>query len=210
MSKTKQKKKQSVLCQQCGDAFETSATTRVTMAFCKARCRKVRNKDLMTYVGPGERLVHFQHAAKAEAFLQTLPGLTVRLDLHKVLDTLEPNVPLPNSAHTCAISYVGPLTVTRVKARKDMQARIASGQLACGFLVYKRGPRKGTDAERNTFRAPGSKAWVNMHLPLASSEIGVFVDDGYDHYASVTALKLPNLFTVHFQDGANLLAVLPA
>lgn len=179
------------------------------MAFCKERCRKVRNKDLMTYIDPDGGVSHYQSAQHGETVLAQCDGLTVRLDLHNVLDTLSNNASLPMPARKiCALSYVGPLTTTRIMAQKDMQTRIANGQIHCGFLVYKRGRRRGTDEEKNTFQAPGSKAWVNRHLPAVEDRAMCFMDDSYDHYASVTSLQLSTMHTVHFDPHHDLCVAL--
>lgn len=70
-------------------------------------------------------------------------------------------------------------------AKREIQARIGTGQILFGILVFKRGVGK----HRFSFEEPGSKAWVNRCLPTSSpSCLPLFVDDSTDHLRSTTHL----------------------
>ena len=108
---------------------------------------------------------------------------SIRLDLHGVLDILPKEMPLCKNRtnHTIVcISYVG--ENTQECAKKEIQARIESGQIDFGILVFQRGYGK----EKNTFIDVGSKAWVNKQL--ACSDRCIFIDDSTDHLRSTMHL----------------------
>ena len=103
---------------------------------------------------------------------------SVRLDYHGVLDLVPPDSVLPTDCSVCVISYVGLRSPLRAAVREDIQRRIRLGQIIFGVLVFQKGRRQS----KNTYWAPGSKAWVNQHL----GKLGpcLFLDDNNEHIRS--------------------------
>jgi hypothetical protein len=133
--------------------------------------------------------------AEAEAALKELSA-SIRLDLHGVLNCIEPEQPLTtHDKEICVISFVGVNSDTRALARKEIQQRIETGQVKFGLLVFNRGSQKKQD--RNSYFKPGSKAWANSLIKLPGDLIGRFIDDSEDHILSVKAL-CPHLDCIHF------------
>jgi hypothetical protein len=115
----------------------------------------------------------------AERYLGTLKA-DIRLDLHNVLDVLPRDLQISSS---CCISFVGPKMYE--EAKREIQARIGTGQILFAVMVFKRGVGK----HRFTFTEPGSKAWVNRCLSSSSSfSPPLFVDDATDHLRSTAHL----------------------
>jgi hypothetical protein len=142
---------------------------------------------LAPYMNTTCPLLEVLHAGSSEKFddetraSQHLSSLSadIRLDLHGVLDILPVDLPLDPSS-VCCISFVGPKAYEA--AKQDIQARIGSGQIRFGVLVFKRGVGK----DRFTFTEAGSKAWVNKQIPW--SRRCLFVDDSTDHLRSTAFL----------------------
>jgi hypothetical protein len=165
-------------------------------AFCEDH-RKLYSNDVLEII-TYDNIQRFQSNTKeAEYALSLLPETDIRLDLHGVLDLTEyTDVLVEKNISVCGISYVGNMTATRIQARVEFQSRIKSGQVQFGLLVFRRGRRKGTSEERNSFHDPGSKAWANTHIKLRNN--GMFVDDSTDHVESVKSKKIPGMKSVHF------------
>lgn len=184
-----------LICADCQKSFETSGRTRIPVAFCKP-CRKLHSKDIVEFILEPLNVKSYSinQLVDAEQFASSLFA-DVRLDLHGVLDTVEPNVPLglPYGNDACCISFVGALTTTRITARKNVIERIAKGQISFGVLVFKRGPRKNKEL-CNAFQEPGSKAWINALIKGGK----LFIDDSLDHVFSVESIGIPGLVCKHF------------
>lgn len=170
------------------------------MAYCKP-CRKNHVHDIVEIVYANTMKSYTHKGGDPDACATLLKSLSadIRFDLHNVLDHFDIKEPLdgvPKGVECCALSYVGNLTRTRISARCEIQMRIANNQINFGILVFKCGRRKGTE-EENSFVAPGSKAWVNRLLPLATLEHGLFIDDSEDHAKSTQCLNLDYLDSVH-------------
>lgn len=121
--------------------------------------------------------IEFANTQDAIIHLKKNPA-DIRLDLHGVLDILHPthNLLAKRWEYKIAcISFVG--NATRDLARKDIQARIQTGQIDYGVLVFCRGRK-----DRHQFVAEGSKAWVNRHIPHSGKCL--FIDDSMDHLRS--------------------------
>lgn len=200
-----------VECDQCGNLYKSSEKTRIPVIYCK-KCRKVRQKDLIELINPMGNTIYQQNQLEEATFmLKTLCAADVRLDLHKTLDTIAPNTKLPTRS-VCCLSYVGSLTATRKDARDDIIARIASGQIKFGALVFRRGSHRDPEAA-NRFTDPGSKAWFNQILPAETLEITakggkdvrLFVDDSEDHVLSVQSVGVKS---VQIERGGRLLKIL--
>jgi hypothetical protein len=119
----------------------------------------------------------------------------IRLDLHGVLDVVSKDLPLVTNREInkiVCISFVG--ENTHDEAAKDIHARILTGQIDYGVLVFKRGREKN----RFTFTEDGSKAWVNKHIP--SSTPCIFIDDSTDHLRSIKHL-MPDMTCTLFNTG---------
>lgn len=142
----------------------------------------------------------YTDANAAQAHLESLP-ISVRLDFHGVLDTIPSIQPLP--CKVCVISYVGRISPLRAEARRQIQERILAGQILFGVLVFTKGY---TRREKRTFVSPGSKAWVNAHLPSISGQLTCFIDDHIEHVRS-TQYICPTIYCIHFT-GPNLLETL--
>lgn len=133
-----------------------------------------------------DEIVVCQTAKEAESILSTMPAC-LRLDLHKTLDTLDPNVHIFETSQVCCISYVGRLSDIRNHAREDILDRIKYEQIEYGVLVFKRG--KNVD---ELFIEEGSKAWVNKCIPW-KEYIPLFIDDSEDHVLSVNSIGIKSV-----------------
>ena len=131
-------------------------------------------------------IVVCQTAKEAESILSKLPAC-LRLDLHKTLDTLDPNIPIFETSQVCCISYVGRLSDTRNYAREDILDRIKYEQIEYGVLIFKRGKNIN-----EPFTEDGSKAWVNKCIPFKHFE-PLFIDDSEDHVLSVSSVGIKSV-----------------
>lgn len=146
--------------------------------------------DVIEIIQQNSCVIHtIETAAQA---LRDLPATSVRLDLHGVLDTLEPTAILPTVHSYCAISYVGSQSPIRAVARQQIQERIATAQIMFGILVFSRGKGK----EKRAFFAPGGKAWIQQYLPSLGPR-SFFIDNAKDHILSTKAL-CPHIHCLHF------------
>lgn len=120
-----------------------------------------------------------------ENFLQD-KNITVRLDLHGVLDLIDENIKFDNYENICCISFVGFNSNIRTVARNTILKRIGK-QINFGILLFAR----GRNNNKNTFTVIGSKAHINSIIPINKKSI--FIDDSEDHYKSTLHLQIPNL-----------------
>ena len=188
------------VCQNCKKYYETSGKTRIPVVYCRD-CRQIRGKDILEWVRPDSFKCFQDHQVQeAEELLQSLKS-QFRLDLHKTLNTIPPDVKVP--PHTCCVSYVGSLTETRIGAREEIRERIKSGQLEFGVLVFERGSPK--DPDRNRFTKIGSKAWFNRHVKPVPGKQSVFIDDSVDHVFSV---KTTGICSVQITERKDLLKMI--
>lgn len=116
----------------------------------------------------------------------------LRLDYHKVLDTLPVTYKMPLGLRVCALSFVGRQSQTRIDARAQIQERITRGQIAFGILVFKRGTVK-----------PATKAWVNRLLP-SSRTVAQFIDDSADHILTTRETCDPAWLSVWHHDSGDV------
>jgi len=141
--------------------------------------------------------------------IESLPKLicnkeiNIRLDLYGVLDTLVHDVEFENPNNIMCISFVNATTNARINARVEIQRRLGH-QLAFGVLVFARGRGK----DRNSFRAIGSKAWINTLIPINKNKKAIFIDKSEDHYKSVKSLNLNNLDSHLFKYYDNLYRII--
>lgn len=157
-------------------------------AFCNF-CYKIRRSDIIETVEVVDNKViyrAFDDKLEAEEKLKTLTA-DIRYDLHGVLDTVDKSVYL-SDIPSCALSFVGATTKTRLGARKEIIERIFSNQIKFGILVFKRG--RGNIKYK--FTDPGSKAWANTYIQRNGNK-SYFIDDSDDHFYSVKSLNLPGL-----------------
>jgi len=158
--------------------------------------------DLLELITPKYTTVvsRSQHAA-AEEYLKACCA-DIRLDLHGVLDLVNPDTPIlvgdPRATNRiCAISYVGRDTPMRRTARDELLARIKSGQIDFAILIFERGSK--SEKNDKTFTVPGSKAWVNAHLSCTTKCL--FLDDSNDHVQSTKSLAAENIDAQLINDG---------
>ena len=193
-----QKKQNRVIvkCELCFEDFDTSTKNKNPFAYCK-RCRKKRDADLVELLTSEGTVIYSENEIEnAEKELSKLK-ISVRLDLHGVLDLLTLNDDVGDSS--MVLSYVGKLTRTRTNAKVEILNRIKAKQVKFGVLVFKRG-KKGTGKEYK-FIAPGSKAWVNKLIKFESKSL--FIDDSLDHFKSVKSLNLNGLEAIHLKHGSD-------
>lgn len=109
-------------------------------------------------------------------------------DLHNVLDVINNTTSLGTNDKMLVVccSFIGYRNEKlKSKARKDILARIDSGQINYGILVFKRGKRK-----RKT-KMVGSKAWFCKLV-----NCNIFFDDGVDHIESVKEFTSSEAFLI--------------
>lgn len=117
--------------------------------------------------------------------LDFVKNVPLRLDLHDVLDTTEPDEMLSKS-RICGISYVGRRSKLRIDAQNEFKDRISKNQILFGVLVFKRGKDKHTP-----FMDVGSKAWFNILLDNSCDPL--FIDDSLDHVVSVNSVGVHSI-----------------
>lgn len=110
--------------------------------------------------------------------------VSIRLDLHNVLDTIDSGVKIGNYDNICCISFVGRKSAIRKLAADEIRKRI-NCQIKYGILIFKRGG--------NNFHEIGSKAWINNLIPVPINDTGIFIDDSQDHCESVESLNINGL-----------------
>ena len=178
-------------CVDCGSPTYKPKGRRHPSALC-SDCFSKHKDDLMEIIYPNgsHRVFSNKKQKRAEALLQEMGPIRIRLDLHGVTDLLDMDQSMPNSL--CFISFVGKYSNIRFGARKEIKERLANGQGSFGVLVFRRGG--------NSMTSPGSKAWVNAHIPLdeplrldGRSYGCTFIDDSEDHYKSVRSLRIRGL-----------------
>lgn len=188
-------------CVDCGAATYKPKGRRHPSALC-SNCFPKHKDDLIEIIYPDgtHRVFSSAKQKRAEKLLQEMGPIRIRLDLHGVADLLDMNQKVPDSI--CFISFVGKYSDIRFGARKEIKERLANGQGSFGILVFRRGG--------NAMTEPGSKAWVNAHIPLdtplrldGKSYGCIFIDDGEDHYKSVRSLRILGLFCYYFHDEKN-------
>lgn len=180
--KSKKSSKKTVTCSACSTSYESSGHS----AFCPS-CRPAHESHVCEII-TSDSVLTFTNPADVEKALHDMnfrSDVPIRLDLHDVLDTTEPNEKL-SKHRICGLSYVGNITKTRISARLDMQERIASGQILYGVLVFKRGKDK-----HNPYIEIGSKAWFNTLLDNSCDPL--FIDDSIDHVISVQSVGVKSV-----------------
>ena len=143
-------------------------------------------------------IVVCQTAKQAESILSKMPAC-LRLDLHKTLDTLDPNISIFETSQVCCISYVGRSSDIRNHAREDILDRIKYEQIEYGVLVFKRGKNIN-----EPFTEDGSKAWANKYIPFKDFK-PLFIDDSADHVLSVNSI---GILSVQIQSNDSLFDLL--
>jgi hypothetical protein len=133
-------------------------------------------------------ILSFYTEADASAFLRGLNPegkRVIAIDLHGTVDLVDRAKPLVvkdrDDFYFLGLSWVG--SEHRDAARIEFEARVESGQLDVGIMVFNRASRKASKAEKNTFTEVGSKAWTLAQLKGFPALF--FLDDGADHVASV-------------------------
>jgi len=157
---------------------------------CCTKCYNERHNDIIEiiYRREDEKIVthifSIDDVKYAQMLLNELEGANIVLDLHGVLDTIDPSIKLPFDKKYSVVvcSFVGKFSNLRMVARKEISSRIKSDQISWGVLIFKRGNRKIPE-ESNNFKEVGSKAWfVNLVGPA------LFFDDSEDHVNSALSL----------------------
>lgn len=113
-------------------------------------------------------------------------------DLHNVLDVINNTTSLGTNDEMLVVccSFIGYKNEElKSKARKDILARIYSGQINYGILVFKRGKRKKRTVK--TTNKIGSKAWF-----CGLVNCNIFFDDGVDHIESVKEFTSSDAFLI--------------
>ena len=146
-------------------------------------CFTIRKRDICEIIdNSGSHILNSSNLNELQSYINNV--ITVRLDLHGVLDTIPHTHIFDNFDKMCCISFVGSTTKTRLSARNDISRRIGH-QISYGVLIFSRGGPKYHDI--------GSKAWINSIIPLPINTTGIFIDDSNDHYESVKSFKIFNL-----------------
>jgi hypothetical protein len=187
---------------QCKEKLLQPKGSYAPIGYCKKH-RKLYSKDIVEIVLPDKIYRYKKHHLKdAEQLLSTLVA-DVRLDLHGVLDLTEYDFKLTDNPNTviCGISYMSNITATRVLAREEFLDRMKKGQISFGVLNFKRGTKSNNQEEKESFREPGSKAWVNNLISFGKYNKAVFIDDSNDHVKSVNSLNMPNLESILLTGG---------
>ena len=122
--------------------------------FCRP-CFTLRKQDICELVtSTGIIIFTTENIHQLKAILgQT--EISVRLDLHGVLDTTDNTVIFDHPDRMCCISFVGSTTKTRISARKDIISRLGY-QISYGILVFSRGG--------NSYHKVGGKAWMILWI----------------------------------------------
>lgn len=181
------------ICGNCDQVYKSSGTS----GFCE-KCRKIRELDICEIITSTS--IYFfdnlDNLTKTMKDLDLQNNIRLRLDLHDVLDTTEPEELLGD--RICCLSYVGKITKTRVEARKEIQERIKTGQIYYGVLVFKRGKDKNS-----AFTDIGSKAWFNSLLDNSCNPL--FVDDSMDHVISVESVGVKSVQKIEHDNLSELI-----
>jgi hypothetical protein len=157
---------------------------------CCKNCYDKRHNDIIEiiYRREDEKIVSHifsnDDVKYGSMLLNELEGANIVLDLHGVLDTIDPSVKLPFDKKYSVVvcSFVGKFTKIRMNARKEISSRIKSNQVSWGVLIFKHGNQNNRE-QSNNFQEIGSKAWfVNLVGPA------LFFDDSHDHVNSVSSL----------------------
>lgn len=152
--------------------------------FCR-KCFDERDQDVCEIIHQnGNMVINKGNIQQLRSFLDQY-DITVRLDLHGVLNTIPKETIFDHPDKICCISFVAPTTRTRSNARKEIGCRLGH-QIKYGVLVFARG--------KMDFHEIGGKAWLNSLIPSGNNK-ALFVDDSKDHYESTKSLKLPWLDT---------------
>jgi len=151
--------------------------------YCR-KCLSTRKHDVCEIINTNGFTIYNKNNLAELQPLISQKEITLRLDLHGVLDTVDHTVIFDQSDTTCCISFVGNTTKTRVNAREEIMKRLGH-QISYGVLVFSRG--------KNTHHKVGGKAWINNLIPLPINKKGLFIDDSEDHYESVKSLGIHNL-----------------
>jgi len=182
----------SINCDECG----LEMICKKNSIYCD-NCFNKRKNDICELIDAnGIRIYSAENLEEFKNYISNME-ISVRLDLHGVLDTIDEKEEFENAMNICCISYVGSATKMRLNAREDIKARLKT-QLDFGVLVFSRGKGKN----KNTFHEEGSKAWVNSLIQTPSDREAIFVDDSYDHENSTKTLKIPNLKTILYDENS--------
>ena len=141
---------------------------------------------------------------KARAHLEQFDIPDLVLDLHGVLDTVDPQTSFQKyTGCTACCSFVGKHSSTREWARNEMSERILAKQIKWGVMVFKRKRnKKGVFKICHTI---GSKAWFCKAVGAR-----YFIDDCRDHVESVNTINGTETEAFQLGDGDELLKLLDA
>lgn len=187
----------------CSNCANSYFNTNQNSVYCK-KCYDIRKNDICEVIdATGLCVIIDKNNLASLPSLISDKEISVRLDLHGVLDTLVHDIEFENPNNIMCLSFVGSTTMTRIHARTEIQRRLGH-QVAFGVLVFGRGKGKN----KNTFIEPGSKAWINSLIPIKAGQKAIFVDDSDDHYQSVKSLKINNLDTHLLKSYDNLYKII--
>lgn len=157
-------------------------------------CKNIHTNDLLVFIDKDKILEFDRDQYKQCENLLSMLTYNIRLDYHGVVDLFDVNEKISQNK-ICVVSFVGKHSKIRLFAQNDIKSRIASGQVDIGILIFKRG-FKGSK-KYHCFTDIGSKAWVNKFIKIEKGKNAIFVDDSYDHVASVGSIKLLNFTSYH-------------
>jgi len=151
--------------------------------YCRS-CLSIRKHDICEFITSTKITIFNEENIEQLQPLIDQSEISVRLDLHGVLDTIDNTVVFDHPESICCISFVGSTTKTRLSAREDIMTRLGH-QVSYGILLFSRGG--------NTYHKVGGKAWINKLIPSPTGKKAIFIDDSPDHYESTKSLKIYNL-----------------